>query len=684
MPEIQVLNRQVAELIAAGEVVERPSSVIKELVENAIDAGASVVTVETQRGGRTYMRVTDNGCGIPPEQVPTAFLRHATSKIVTEADLDAIGTLGFRGEALAAISAVSRIEMLTRTKDAELGLRYSCLDGLHPETEEAGCPQGTTITVRDLFFNTPARMKFLKKDVTEGNAIAGILDKIALSHPEISFRYIRDGKEVLHTPGDGKLSSALYAVYGKEFSAALIPVSYNLQGVGVKGFISKPAASRANRSMQNFFINGRYIRSRTASVALEEACKGAVMAGKFPACALHLELGKETVDVNVHPAKMEVRFANEQPVFDAVYYGVKSALREGDSPKVMGLNQSRSYEMPPRKVVPITSISPSGGLEEEPGRPLLLKDVGQAPPVQPEQKTPSSPINPEAPPPQKTEPEPEISVPRLSRAYGESKLPAVKREPEGFTPLVENALENRPAAESPQAEAAPLPLPEIPLEESPRPVFDPLPLEAARTEESGKAPSLLGEQPFHGKIIGEAFGTYILVEHSPQALMLIDKHAAHERLIYERLKAQGPNGEAQALLEPVPVSLEKEEYSAVTANLSRLRETGFEVEDFGPGTVLVRAVPLLLDGGDGAAALMEIAGYLAQQKTTLTTQHMDWVYHNVACRAAIKAGDVTHPEELAALCRQLEENPQVRYCPHGRPVYVLLPRREIEKQFGRV
>ncbi len=692
MPEIQVLNRQVAELIAAGEVVERPSSVIKELVENAIDAGSAVVTVETQRGGRSYMRVTDNGCGIPPEQVPTAFLRHATSKIVTEADLDAIGTLGFRGEALAAISAVSRIEMLTRTKDAELGLRYSCLDGLHPETEEAGCPQGTTITVRDLFFNTPARMKFLKKDVTEGNAIAGILDKIALSHPEISFRYIRDGKEVLHTPGDGKLSSALYAVYGKEFSASLIPVSYNLQGVGVKGFISKPAASRANRSMQNFFINGRYIRSRTASVALEEACKGAVMAGKFPACALHLELGKETVDVNVHPAKMEIRFANEQPVFDAVYYGVKSALREGDSPKVMGLNQPHSYQAPPQKVIPITSISPLGGLETEPGRPLLLKDSApeqpvpaETPTVQTETKEPSSvQTEPEAPPSLLPEPEPEISVPRLSRAYGEGKLPAVKREPEGFTPLVENALEKRPGAEPPKTEAAPLPLPEIPPEESPRPVSAPLSPEAAQTEEQGEAPSLLGERAFHGKIIGEAFGTYILVEHSPQALMLIDKHAAHERLIYERLKAQGPNGEAQALLEPVPVSLEKEEYSAVTANLSRLREAGFEVEDFGPGTVLVRAVPLLLDGGDGAAALMEIAGYLAQQKATLTTQHMDWVYHNVACRAAIKAGDVTHPEELAALCRQLEENPQVRYCPHGRPVYVLLPRREIEKQFGRV
>lgn len=670
MPKIQVLNKQVAELIAAGEVVERPSSVIKELVENAIDAGASVVTVETQRGGRSYMRVTDNGCGIPPEQVPTAFLRHATSKIVTEEDLDAIGTLGFRGEALAAISAVSRIEMLTRTAEAQLGLRYSCQGGEGPEAEEAGCPQGTTITVRDLFFNTPARMKFLKKDVTEGNAVAGILDKIALSHPEISFRYIRDGKEVLHTPGDGKLSSALYAVYGREFAASLIPVSYNLHGVGVTGFISKPTASRANRSMQNFFINGRYIRSRTASVALEEACKGAVMAGKFPACALHLEIEKGTVDVNVHPAKMEIRFASEQPVFDAVYYGVKSALREGDTPKVMGLNQPHSYQMPPQKVVPITSISPLGGVETEPGRPLVLKDAGAEPP----------PAQAEARPSVLAEPEPEISVPRLFREYGGGGLPAPGKEPGSFSPMVESALENRPAAAPPKTEAAPEP--PTPPEKGQAPAAS---AEREEPKEKAEAPSLLeGMEPFHGKIIGEAFGTYILVEHSPQALMLIDKHAAHERLIYERLKAQGPDGEAQALLEPITVSLEKEEYSAVTANLPRLREAGFEVEDFGPGTVLVRAAPLLLDGGDAGAALMEIAGYLAQQKTALTTQHMDWVYHNVACRAAIKAGDVTHPEELAALCRQLEENPQVRYCPHGRPVYVLLPRREIEKQFGRV
>ena len=335
MPHIQVLDKQVAELIAAGEVVERPSSVIKELVENAVDAGASVVTVEIRRGGTTFMRVTDNGCGISQEDVPTAFLRHATSKIAKQDDLDSIMTLGFRGEALASISAVAHVELLTKTREAQTGVRYTCGGEEEPTLEEAGCPDGTTILIRDLFYNTPARMKFLKKDSTEGNSIAGILDKMALSHPEISFRFIRDGKEQLHTPGDNKLSSAIYAVYGREFSSTLIPVEYELEHVKVKGFISTPAGSRPNRSMQNFFINGRYIRCRTAMAALEEAYKGSLMVGKFPACVLHLELAFGAVDVNVHPAKMEVRFVNERPIFDAVYHGVRSALAAGDKPKVM-------------------------------------------------------------------------------------------------------------------------------------------------------------------------------------------------------------------------------------------------------------------------------------------------------------------------------------------------------------
>ncbi len=628
MPKIQVLDKQVAELIAAGEVVERPSSVIKELVENAIDAGSTVVTVEIRRGGASYMRVTDNGCGIDPEDVPTAFLRHATSKVSRQEDLDAIGTLGFRGEALAAISAVGRVELLTKTRENDTGLRYTCAGDEPPLQEEAGCPDGTTIVVRDLFFNTPARMKFLKKDVTEGNSVAGILDKIALSHPEISFRLIRDGKETLHTPG-GQLGPALYAVYGREFFETLIPVDYTLGGVRVEGFVSKPTASRANRSMQSFFINGRYIRSRTASVALEEAYKGAVMAGKFPACALHLHLSREAVDVNVHPAKMEIRFMNERPIFDAVYHGVKSALQGGDSPKIMGLSGPKPIlpQAPPPERAPQTVL------------PLLIDDG-----------------------------EPEISVPRLTlRDSGApaTVLPDLGREP---VHLLENALENRPKPKSPEPPPPPPPKkPDLRLVETVPP-----------------PPPAPAETDFHSKIIGEAFGTYILIEYSPKALMLIDKHAAHERLLYEKLKAQTPEGAAQTLLSPVPVSLQKEEYAAVLEHLEDLEKAGFLVEDFGPGTVLVRGAPLLLDGADAAGAVMETGGYLCAHKTDLTTQHLDWVYHNVACRAAMKAGDTTRPEELVALCRELEQNPQVRYCPHGRPVYILLPKREIEKQFGRV
>ena len=645
MPRIQVLEKQVAELIAAGEVVERPSSVIKELVENAIDAGATVVTVEIRRGGTTYMRVTDNGCGIQQEDVPTAFLRHATSKIRSQNDLDAIGTLGFRGEALAAISAVGRIELLTKTADAALGLRYTCAGGESPESQEAGCPQGTTIVVRDLFFNTPARMKFLKKDVTEGNSVAGIMDKIALSHPEVSFRFIRDGKEQLHTPGDGKLGAAVYAVYGKEFFSTLIPVEYTLGPIQVHGFVSAPVHSRPNRSMQNFFINGRYIRSRTATAALEEACKGMVMVGKFPACVLHMELSCQAVDVNVHPAKMEIRFVNERPVFDGVYHAVKSALQQGDRPKAMELKPPRPIDptLPPLERAPQTTLRP------------------QAPPAPAD--------------------EPEISVPRLHVSFRDSAVPALPLA--DFDGGIRQAMDYRPQPAAPSQPPLHLVEDEPPLPEPPPPLSGPENQPGQPEQEILPLPAaFVGD--FHEKIIGEAFGAYIIVEYGPEELMLIDKHAAHERLLYERLRTQAPGTEAQALLAPVPVELDKDEQAAVLNHLEELAKAGFEVEDFGPGTVLVRAAPLLLDGGDAAQALMEIAGYLSQCRTGLSTQHMDWLYHNVACRAAMKAGDVTRPQELIALCRQLEQNPQVRYCPHGRPVYIRLPRREIEKQFGRV
>lgn len=657
MPKIQVLDKQVAELIAAGEVVDRPSSVIKELVENAVDAGASIITVEIRRGGITFMRVTDNGCGISPEDVPTAFLRHATSKVAQQDDLNSISTLGFRGEALASISAVSHVEVLTRVPGALSGVRYTGGGSEDFTLEEAGCPEGTTILVRDLFYNTPARMKFLKKDSTEGNSVAGILDKLALSHPEISFRFIRDGKEQLHTPGDGKLSSTIYAVYGREFSSALIPVNYELGHVKVEGFISAPSSSRPNRTMQNFFINGRFIRSRTAMAALEEAYKGSIMVGKFPACVLHMKLSFGAVDVNVHPAKLEVRFVNERPIFDAVYHGVKSALHAGDKPKVMELKRPvvSPYAPAPEKQEQLRM--------EMPRKPAVV----QQPVTRPVQAPPA--------------PAPSRQAPVLLR---DSEAP--KQKP-AFTGFLEEILDREPQPEiksEPVRKLEPIreerpPLPEVPPPEPVKEEETPLPVEEKPVQELPAAPL----REFHSRIIGEAFGTYLMVEYSADELMFIDKHAAHERLLYERLKRENAGGEAQTLLEPITVTLDKEEYTAVLDHVDDFAKAGFEVEDFGSGTVLVRSAPLLLDGGDAAEAVMEIAGYLASLKNRMTTEHLDWVYHNVACRAAMKAGDSISRQEMISLAEELEQNPEVRYCPHGRPVYILLRRQDIERQFGR-
>lgn len=661
MPHIQVLDKQVAELIAAGEVVERPSSVIKELVENAVDAGASVITVEIRRGGTTFMRVTDNGCGISREDVPTAFLRHATSKIAKQDDLDSIMTLGFRGEALASISAVAHVELLTKTREAQTGVRYTCGGEEEPTLEEAGCPDGTTILIRDLFYNTPARMKFLKKDSTEGNSIAGILDKMALSHPEISFRFIRDGKEQLHTPGDNKLSSAIYAVYGREFSSTLIPVEYELEHVKVKGFISTPAGSRPNRSMQNFFINGRYIRCRTAMAALEEAYKGSLMVGKFPACVLHLELAFGAVDVNVHPAKMEVRFVNERPIFDAVYHGVRSALAAGDKPKVMEWRRPQ-----PSPYAPVLERQEQTRLAEGKGPEMALRR--EKPEVRAGVLRDSG--------------APERSAPKLPEAWAKILEEEPQPEPAPAVPSPEKG-ENQGVL----GPKSPVIDPKKPEKVPEKPVFDPKEPEIAQNlpESPPKIPQEPQPDPVPpSRVVGEAFGTYLILERGNDELVFIDKHAAHERLLYERLKAQGSGGEAQALLEPVAVTLDKEEYTQLLAHGEELSAAGFEIDDFGAGTVLVRSVPLLLDGADAAGAVMEIAGHLAAHRKDLTTEHLDWVYHNVACRAAMKAGDPISREEMISLVEELERNPQVRYCPHGRPVYILLRRRDIERQFGRV
>ncbi|QNK40897.1 DNA mismatch repair endonuclease MutL [Caproicibacter fermentans] len=641
MGKINVLDKHVAELIAAGEVVERPASVAKELVENAVDAGATGVTVEIRNGGTTFLRVADDGCGIAREDVPLAFLSHATSKISGREDLDSIATLGFRGEALASVAAVARVELLTRTAEELAGTHY-VIDGEGEHIcEDAGCPKGTTFVVRDLFYNTPARMKFLKKDVTEGNAVAAVVDKAALSHPEVSFRFLRDGRETLHTPGDGRVKSAVYAVYGKEFTSGMIPVEYELNGIRLSGFVCKPSAARPNRSMQNFFINGRFVRTRTASVALEEAFKGSLMVGKIPSCVLHLRIPLGTVDVNVHPTKLEVRFINEKPVFDAVYHGVKTALNRGDTPTVLSLHgESRT---------PLASV-PNAVQIRFPAEPEQKPVDARFPQVPPPAREKSYAVNDSACDIEADDlPEVSAPVPRAVPASGFGAM-TVPRRPEE-------------EAGSPPAAALSR------VEKNPEPVAP-----AAETREETQ------EEP--ERLIGEAFGTYIVLERG-ECLVFVDKHAAHERMLYEKLKNEGGDAFCQMLLEPVTVTLEKNEYSAVLESLDLCRQAGFELEDFGGGTVLVRSAPMILNDGDISGAVMEIAGYLAENKNDLTTRKVDWLYHNVACRAAVKAGDNTSPMELALLARRVERE-DVRYCPHGRPVSFLLRKKDLERQFGRI
>ncbi|WP_099204179.1 DNA mismatch repair endonuclease MutL [Scatolibacter rhodanostii] len=638
MPKIRLLDKHVAELIAAGEVVERPSSVIKELVENAIDANSTVITVEIRGGGNSFMRVTDNGVGISKEDVPTAFLRHATSKVIDENDLSAIATLGFRGEALASISAVAKVELLTKPKEQSIGVRYTVSGGEYATLEDAGCPDGTTIIIRDLFFNTPARMKFLKKDVTEGNAISGILDKIALSHPEISFRFIRDGKEQLHTPGDSKLFSAIYAVFGKEFSSHLLPVQYELQSVKVNGFISTPTTSRPNRSMQNFFINGRFIKSRTAAAALDEACKGSIMIGKFAACILNLEMSFEAVDVNVHPAKLEVRFVNERPVFDSVYHAVKSALAKDDSKKIMEF----------KKPLPL----PDAPVEKAEQTVLHTETFSIPSAVKSDNFTTREPsfFN------------PSISSLHDSGNNGNFEKPPI---PRSLDLLLDSSDEKK------HNEVINVPQPQEEI------INQNFVQENVRQFEEMRKPEVVT------RYIGEVFDTYIILQYGPSSIMLIDKHAAHERILYEKLKKQSGESAEQLLLQPVTVTLDKEAYTQVLSHTDTLQQVGFGIEDFGPGLILVRSAPLFLDGTDVGSALDEIAGYLTSHKNDLTTEHLDWLYANISCRAAIKGGNKSTNEELIALVKQLEENPEIKYCPHGRPISMLIKRYDIEKQFGR-
>lgn len=680
MQKIHVLPRHVTELIAAGEVVERPSSVAKELMENAIDAGAAAVTLEIRRGGVTYIRITDNGCGIAREDAPTAFISHATSKIKKEADLDAIGTLGFRGEALASIAAVSRVELLTRTQEEPVGTRLCMEGGEQTLLDDAGCPQGTTLIVRDLFYNTPARMKFLKKDVSEANAVAGVVDRVALSHPEVSVRFIRDGKETLLTPGDGKLLAAIHAVYGREFAAGLLPVDYELGGVRVTGFAAKPLAARPNRMMQLFFLNGRLVRSRTAMAALEEAYRNAVMAGRFPACVLHLHVPGETVDVNVHPAKIEVRFANEKRIFDAVYYAVKNTLQQNDPRPQVELGRhnapvAAAQQAAPEQISMPGQSSPPKKTEHFWGRETAASFIGKNRPPERLESTASGYASGREPDTvdlalQKRTPRHPANAKPLHAAgfppgtdHAQGGANAISGTA-GITPQAEIARELAAQAERPQTDCPAEP--------------------AQRTEGQAENPASPQTECPAFRVLGEAFCTYIVAECG-RDLLLIDKHAAHERLLYEALRREAEQAAArQLLLAPVAVTLAREEYAAVLQNLELLCQAGFEAEDFGEGTVLVRACPMTLAQEDVAALFQELAGYLLANRRELIPEKLDWLYQNVACRAAIKAGDKTSPYELERFVESLLTHDEIRYCPHGRPVMVVMSRAELEKQFGRI
>lgn len=627
MPKINILPKEIYQLIAAGEVVERPSSIVKEMIENSVDAGAKNITVEIKNGGSTYIRITDDGCGIERDEIRKVFISHATSKISDKEDLNSISTLGFRGEAMASISAVAKVELLTKAESENIGTRYEIAGGEEISLDDAGCPKGTTIVVRDIFYNTPARMKFLKKDVTEGNSVAGTVDRMAISHPEISFRFIRDGKQVLITSGGGELISAIYSVFGREVSDALIPVDYSYENMRVKGYVSKPADSRKSRAMQFFFINGRLIKSQTAMAALEQAYKNSIMVGRFPMCILNIELNPSFVDVNVHPAKIEVRFANEKPIFDLIYYGVKTAVEADRSVK--------EAEFTPKieQVYDIPKKTYSSKIDFFKKKDEPVQQVFRAQPKESFWQLSSPPIY-------------------FSGCENERNG---KEEQDGKNNCAQDNEETMPS-ENADAVAAQMTAPQ------------------SSTADDGENISF--------RLIGEAFKTYIIVEIENE-LYFIDKHAAHERMNYEQFKAQS-TVEVQMLLSPVAVSLSKEEYEVITDNSDLLEQCGFETEPFGESTVIVRAVPSLVGDSDVPDLVTEIAQKLLEHKTDITPDKIDWIYHSASCRGAVKAGDKTTPQEQELFVKKLLSMPEIRFCPHGRPVFIKISKYDIEKQFGRV
>ena len=679
MPQIQQLPPHLADLIAAGEVVERPASVCKELLENALDAGASAISTELERGGLTYIRITDNGCGIAPEQLPTAFLRHATSKLRRPEDLAAIGTLGFRGEALAAIAAVSRVDIFSRQTGADCGAMLHLEGGVPAAVTEAGCPDGTTVCVRDLFYNTPARMKFMKKDSAEGAAAAGVVTHLALSHPDVSFKLLRDGQEILHTPGDGQLLSAIYAALGRDFANSLLPVSGSGGSVRAEGFVTRPLAGHGTRGRQLFFVNGRFVKSQLLTAAVEEAYRNRLLKGKFPGCVLHITLPVNEVDVNVHPAKTVVKFLSDKTVFDAVHYTVKDALdREGQPApaekkpfyQTMTAREFRETAPAPQGVkLPFVSGRPVGSAGAD--RPTVNRFAPAAPTVQ----TPPQTVQPVAAP-QGDIWQVRDAAPEAGKAF---TVPS-GREGVVYRITPPDAPEDSPAREQAAAEAETVPAAVMPEAAGANDTTLSAP-EAAPVQQELEMPETAdsGETPW--RIAGEVLKTYIICEDGEQNVWLIDKHAAHERIRFDALKADPVPPMAQQLLTPAAVTLTAEEYGAVLESLDVLAGYGFLCEDFGDGAVLVREIPDYIRAEDAAATLEELARKLLLQRADPAGAR-DELLHTMACKSAIKAGMTTDAAELAALVRQVQSG-AVRYCPHGRPVAVQLRKYEVEKMFKR-
>ncbi len=660
MGKIHKLSPALADMIAAGEVVERPASVIKELVENSIDAGATQIIVEIKNGGITFMRVTDNGCGMSAEDAPTAFLRHATSKIFTAEDLSGIVTMGFRGEALAAISAVSKIDLLTKEQSSDIGVAVRVEAGSVMDVSPAGCPQGTTMIIRDLFYNTPARMKFLKRDSVEGGFIAGTVQRQALSHPEVAFRFIRDGKPELTTPGDGNLLSVIYATMGRQAAKEMVEVKGTSDGVTIQGYVGKPTANRGSRSYQHFFVNGRYVKSKMMAAALEEAYKNQMMVGRFPICVLHISVAPEAVDVNVHPAKTEVKFLREGDVFDAIHYTVLGTLnRTPDRPEM---------------AVPKQKASAQGSFYQKMGT-QQYRAIQEKRTMNQAERTASKEFmdvlaqKSERPNTNKVVVRDSV---RLAPAPGGSVIvsPVLKAEEKIANSLEKEPLQPIQMESETEAEPEQTSV-ELPLPPQPR-VPEPQPQESV-TKNTGTASY---------RIIGQTMDTYIIVEQGDN-LLLFDKHAAHERILFEKLKAQSHEIMSQMLLSPIQTSLGQEETAILLEKSVELQDLGFAVEDFGGGTLILRAIPADIDEKDAEACLSGLAqDFLEGRRLDPATVH-DNLLHTIACKAAIKGGRKTEMQEIAALVAELMSRDDIKYCPHGRPVCITLTRSNLERQFKR-